>query len=145
MTCDRDQKTAEMSRRTALAAGIAIFAATLFLTPGCFKDTTTAPPCDGFGGGNIVGKWKFRSPVTLVMDFETKEYRPDGTYRDQILDQEPHEGTYEVDGNLVRTQHRTGSGGTARGERCFDVQGSVLKERDKNAGKEIQTSVYDRT
>lgn len=126
-----------------MAAGITILTAALLLTPGCVKNTTTAPPCDGFGGGNIVGKWKFRF-IDPNREIEIMEYRADRTYRQEsIYSQDPREGTYEVDGNLVRTQYRTGNA-TARGERCFDVQGSVLKERDKNAGKEISTSYYDR-
>lgn len=82
-----------------MAAGITILTAALLLTPGCVKNTTTAPPCDGFNGGNIVGKWKFRF---LVPDAEIQEYRADGTHRQEFMGTDPREGTYEVDGNLVR-------------------------------------------
>ncbi|OGW58795.1 MAG: hypothetical protein A2V83_04600 [Nitrospirae bacterium RBG_16_64_22] len=129
-----------MSRLAALAVGIAIFTEILFLTPGCLKKSNpAAPPCDGFNGGSIVGKWRFRF---FYPDTDLREYRADGTYRVEMKGQAPIDGTYEVDGNLVRTQHPLGNG-TASGEECFDVKGSVLWMKGKNAAKD-NSGYYDR-
>ncbi len=116
-------------RRSGALMGIAVFAGILLFTAGCGKDSPASSPCEGFGGGNIVGKWRYRF---LVPDALIEEYRADGTYRtDGAGGKDVHEGTYEVDGNELKTFERVGNG-TARGTKCFDVQGSVLRKRDKN-------------
>jgi hypothetical protein len=113
----------------------------MLMTAGCAKDGSASSPCEGFGGGNIVGKWNWR----ILGPTLCYEYRADGTYRENIFSggKEVYEGTYEVDGNELRTVHRVGNG-TARGNRCFSVQGSVLRMRDKNAAKNISDSYFDR-
>lgn len=107
--------------RSVAMVGLAVLV--LLLAAGCSsKDGPTASACEGFSGGNIVGKWQYRwlgSPVIY-------EYRSDGTYREDLgggRESSVKEGTYEIDGNEIRTVSIVGTG-TATGYRCFDVQGS---------------------
>ncbi len=126
--------------RSGALMGIAVFAGILLFTAGCGKDSPASSPCEGFGGGNIVGKWKLRFPGPPSI----YEYRADGTYRqDFSAGKLVYEGTYEVDGNELRTFRQVGNG-TATGNQCFDVQGSVLRKRDKKADKNSSDGYFDR-
>lgn len=127
-------------KRRAAATGIAVFAGILLMTAGCAKDSPTSSPCDGFGGGNIVGKWRFRWPGDPII----YEYRADGTFKEPF-GKDVIEGTYEVDGNEIRTTGRfQNSPGTTKGNQCFDVKGSVLRLRDKKAAKDTSDGYFDR-
>jgi hypothetical protein len=121
--------------------GIAVLAGILFMAAGCAKDGPASSPCEGFGGGNIVGKWKLRFPDPKPTIYE---YRPDGTYReDHSGGKLVYEGTYEVDGNELRTFRRVDNA-TWRGNQCFSVQGSVLRKRDQRAAADTSDGYFDR-